>query len=419
MTDKVITDFFEERKAAWLKKKVKKSMSEDEVAALEAECEEIFAPYNWLPDAARRAGQMAMASHPCTFSHPSSRKNKNGNVTPVICDAPYENDGLLRCGNVRETLSDALGNAAVLDVYKFLDLTLEDGKRVIEHIRDNTDIGQAIIESAQNDEDIVRDGFLKMIEPNEGKTVTSSKIKQVYFPIEEDAYHLLSLLTHSGAVFRLKNEIDTLRFSDEIKAAREAKRHNKPGMEYRDLFDLTVLGYGGTKPQNVSVLNNRFGGKTYLLRSMPPVINERMIRFPKKDFFEESLPYRKVRDIFKALKAVSETDYNNVAIREGRKRRYQQLMETIIETMWLVRSVSKEQYYAPTSLLPEWQKIWLTQEDQDQREARVDWLDELLGYIARWVVFRMEKSSQKGLKLGQAELEDMAEIIDEYKEELR
>ena len=419
MTDKAIVAYFEERKASWLKKKVKKTMSEEEVAALEEECEGIFAPQNWLPDAARRAGQMAMASHPCTFSHPSSRKNKNGNVTPVICDAPYENDGLLRGGNVRDTLNDALGNAAVLDVYKFLDLILEDGKRVIEHIRDNTPVGQAIVQSAQYDGNAVRDGFLKMIEPDTAKTVTSSKIKQVYFPVSENTYHLLSILTYSGAVFRLKEEIDKLRFSDEVKVAREARRHNKPGENYRDLFDLTVLGYGGTKPQNVSVLNNRFGGKTYLLRSMPPVIDKREIRFPKKDFFEESLPYRKVRDIYKALKTVSETDYNNLAIREGRKRRYRQLMEMIVERMWLVRSVSNEQYYAPTSMLPEWQKFWLVHETEKERRTRDKWLDELLDYISRWMVLRTEKASKKGLKLGEAELEDMAVIIDEYKEELR
>jgi len=418
VTDKAITAFFEERKATWLKKKVKKSMSEDEVAALEAECEKNFAPHNWLPDAARRAGQMAMASHPCTFSHPSSRKNKNGNVTPVICDAPYENDGLLRCGNVRETLSDALGNAAVLDVYKFLDLTLEDGKRVIEHIRDNTDIGQAIIKSAQSDEDIVREGFLKMIEPDEGKTVTSSKIKQVYFPIDDD-YHLLSLLTHSGAVFRLKEEIDTLRFSDEVKAAREAKRHNKSGMEYRDLFDLTVLGYGGTKPQNVSVLNNRFGGKTYLLRSMPPQINKRKIRFPKKDFFVESLPCKKTEKIFKALTKLYEANREILPIKEGRKRRHQQLMEMIIETMWLVRSVANEQYHQPASQLPDWQQIWLLDDKQEERQKQEQWLEELLGYITRWIIAKLEKVSKKRLRFDDYHYNEIAKILNKYKEELR
>jgi len=419
VTDKAITAFFEERKAAWLKKKVKKSMSEQEVAALEAECEEIFAPQNWLPDAARRAGQMAMASHPCTFSHPSSRKNRDGNVTPVICDAPYENDGLLRCGNIKDTQSDALGNAAVLDVYKFLDLRLEDGKRVIEHIRDNTPTCQAIVQSAQNDDEAVRRGFLKMIEADNNQTVTSSKIKQVYFPIDQNAYHLLSILTYSGALFRLKEAIDKLRFSEEVKEAREARRQNKKGSAYRDLFELTVLGYGGTKPQNVSVLNNRYGGKTYLLRSMPPTINKQEIRFPKRDFFEESLPYRKIRDIFKALKAISETDYNNLAIREGRKRRYRQLMEIVIETMWLVRSVAKEQYYEPTSSLPEWQRVWLVNETEDERQTRQKWLEELSSYIARWIVRHIEHASKKELKLGKAELNDIAKIIDEYQEELR
>jgi len=272
MSLSTIEAFFRERKEAWLKQRIKKSMDEKTVQRLFEEADEKFSPEHWFPDAAGRAGQMAMATHPCTFSHPSSRKNKNGNVTPIICTASAAPDGLLRCGNVKNAQTDALGNAAVLDVYKFLDLVVEDGKKVIEHIRDESLLARKLLDIATESYENLRDGFLAMIGGGESETVTGSKIKQVYFPIARREYHLLSILTNSGIVFELKERIDHLRYSDEAKAAREARKKGEciEPPHYKELFELTVIGYGGTKPQNISVLNNRYGGKAYLLSSLPP-----------------------------------------------------------------------------------------------------------------------------------------------------
>ncbi len=422
MINETIEAFFRERKEAWLKQKIKKSMDLATVQRLHEEADEKFSPEHWLPDAARRAGQMAMATHPCTFSHPSSRKNKNGNVTPIICEAPSTPDGLLRCGNVKNAQTDALGNAAALDVYKFLDLVLEDGKRVIDHIRDESPLAKKLLNIATENYEKLRDGFLAMIGVSENETVTSSKIKQVYFPIERREYHLLSILTNSGIVFALKERIDNLRYSEEAKAAREARKEGKciEPPHYKELFDLTVVGYGGTKPQNISVLNNRYGGKAYLLSSLPPKIERRLVRFPKKDFFTESIPYRRVREILKSLDGIITTDYNNVYIRRGRKYRYEQLMDLIIAQMMRVRSVSSEQYREEDSRLPQYQKIWLCDAYRKERREQERWLDDLIDHISRWILHLIESNTKrKGLKLGPAELADIRESVEASKEALR
>ena len=122
--DPAITTFFNERKEDWQKKNIKTSMQESEVHEKNQECEQRFDLANWLPDAAKRAGQISISSHPCTFSHPSARKNKNGDVSSIIAKNKKYNDGFLRSGNLDVEL-DALGNAAALDVYKFL--TLDNG----------------------------------------------------------------------------------------------------------------------------------------------------------------------------------------------------------------------------------------------------------------------------------------------------
>ena len=107
-------------------------------------------------------------------------------------------------------------------------------------------------------------------------------MKQVYFPVGEAQYHLLSILTPSGLITRLKQSVDAMRFSEETKQAKESRKKNEHHeVGYSDIFDLTVTGYGGTQPQNVSVLNSQNAGRAYLLPSCPPVLEKEQFGFQK------------------------------------------------------------------------------------------------------------------------------------------
>ena len=112
-----IFDFLNERKAAWLKAKLPKDAGSDVQQQLEQEAGDRFALASWLPDAARRVSQLSMVSHPGKFSHPSAK------TSSIIASASYAADGYLRSGNVDYAL-DVFGNAAAMDVYKFLSIVL-------------------------------------------------------------------------------------------------------------------------------------------------------------------------------------------------------------------------------------------------------------------------------------------------------
>lgn len=56
---------------------------------------------------------------------------------------------------------------------------------------------------------------------------TDHLVKQVYFPVSEANYHLLSILTPSGLITRLKQSIDVMRFSEETKQAKESRKKNE------------------------------------------------------------------------------------------------------------------------------------------------------------------------------------------------
>lgn len=382
------------------------------------EQEEPFSFDEWLIDSAKKACQMSISTHPCTFSHPSARKNKNGYVTPIIADVIGRNDGLLRSGNVT-VQRDALGNAAAIKIYKFLHLVMEDGQNLMDHIKEDSEPARKLLAGRDEDYTALRNGFLAMLDGETKEVITSSKIKQVYFPVNDD-YHQLSILSNSGLIYHLKKRIDTIRFSDEVKELREKKRKNMPSDEgFYELYDLTTIGYGGTKPQNISVLNNQNVGKAHLLRSMPPMIEKRSIRFPKRDFFRESIRSFDVKDTFHTLHTIFKTDYNNMNIRDGKYYRYQQLIDRIIERMWDVRSVADSQYFEGTSQLIGYQKIWLLDSFAKERESEDNWLDELCDEIARWILDGCEKGQKKSYILGPAELQDIRNIVEANKEVLR
>jgi CRISPR-associated protein Csy1 len=418
MLDPAISDFFEDRKEAWLKKKIKSSMQEDEIKALEIECNEAFSLEEWLPNAARRSGQISIATHPCTFSHPSARKNKNGYVSSIIAKTQLNNDGFLKTGNVTVE-TDALGNAAALDVYKFLTLQMEDKASLLEHIQQDSGLASQLLKINSATYQQLKDGFLAMVESSD-ENITSSKIKQVYFPMD-DNYHQLSILTNSGLMYQLRARIDHLRFSDEVKQLREIKRTNEFSTQgFSEIYNLTTIAYGGTKPQNISVLNNKNGGKVHLLQSLPPSTQKRNIHFPKTNFFTESFRYRDYRDVLQALHKILKTNYNNINIREGRDYRIQELMDRLIDKMWAVRSISNEQYHPKTSKLKPHQKIWLCEEMKQEREESDIWLDKLVKEISSWVIRSYEKVlGKQAIKLGKEELQKIAEIVEKNKEALR
>ncbi len=381
---------------------------------------EVFSRETWLPKAAKRAGQMSLSTHPCTFSHPSARKNKNSYVTPVIADAENFADGYLRSGNVTVEI-DALGNAAVLDVYKFLTLEMEDSKKLIEHIQNDSDLAVSLLSIKTESYESLKNGFLKMTKPDDQRgTITSSKIKQVYFPVN-DTYHQLSILSNSGMIYELKTRIDSIRFSNEIKEQREKKRNNTYSIRgFSELYNLTTIGYGGTKPQNISVLNNRNAGKAHLLISMPPTLKKRDTHFPKQNFFRESFQYFEYRDVFYALHKLFKTDYNNVRIREGRDYRLQDLMDRIVSKMWAVRAVSAEQYQSKHSQLKRHQEIWLCEEFLETREQEDVWLEKLCLEIARWVIHTYGRLlGKQAIKLDEDVRRHVYKIVINNREALR
>jgi CRISPR-associated protein Csy1 len=401
MLDEVIKNFLLERKAV----KLKGVSDSEQIQKLE----ETFHPENWLPDAAKRAGQLSLVSHPSKFTHPSAK------TSSIIFEAKSAANGFLCSENVHVEL-DVFGNAAALDVYKFLSLTLNEGKTVLTHLEENTDYIQQQFKLSSISFDELRDNFLAIKQDKSSKIRTSGQVKQVYFPVENN-YHLLSVLTPSGLMFALKEKIQNIRFSEQTKLAREAERNNAFDEQgFDELYDLTVIGFGGTKPQNISVLNNKFHGEAYLLPSIPPSFKIRNFQIPTTDFFKNSVYPSLYKDSFEAFHRLLIAKHNNINIRDGRDNIIEFVVDGIIERSWQLRQLDAN--WSEKTNLPMYQKIWLDNAFLEERENTDDWLNHVIKELAHWFFDSYKKVIKESELLGDEDLRHIKTIVEENQDGL-
>ena len=414
MLDPAIQSFLHERKEARIKNKIKASMSDDEKLDIERAAEEEFSLATWLPNAANRAKQLSLVSHPGKFTHPSAK------TSSIIASSSRKADGFLRTGNAESGL-DVVGNAATLDVYKFLMLIMQDEETVLRHLEQETSEVQNQFAFPTTTFDEIRSGLLAIKKGDTSTQKTHERIKQVYFPVDND-YHLLSILTPSALMFKFKERINVIRFSEQTKQARESKRTGEFDKEgFSELYDLTVIGFGGNQPQNISVLNSQNYGEAYLLQSLPPTLQQRSIHPPRRSFFTNTLNPWTYKESFQFFHKLLYIDYKNKNIREGRDKIIQYIIAQVIERLWMVRKLeqgwSENERYAQ---LPAYQKLWLDDCHAQDREDDDEWLVKVENELARWFLISYQRViGKQAIGLGDEELPHIKKIIQNNKEGLR
>lgn len=300
-----IAEFLQERLQTRLDK-----LSEDDPRRGELIAQ--FQPDAWLEDAARRVGQIQAVTHALKPMHPDAR-GTNLYVEPAqLPEHELVGSHVLKRGFA----SDVVGNAAALDVYKFLKLTV-DGRSLLDGlVADDPAALQALSENAQKAGQW-KAAFVGLTQARVGGVSSHTRAKQLYWLVGEDAvddaqFHLLAPLYATSLAHAVYGVLHGDRYGDANKAARAARRegimhdgvlHEYPG--------LAVQKLGGTKPQNISQLNSERGGVNYLLASLPPMWQPRALRQPwgVRSIFEGMFTQREgVVPIVRALLRFLEAD---------------------------------------------------------------------------------------------------------------
>lgn len=416
MIDQAIAEFLENKKQDYLKKKVKNNTSEEDRHKYTQEAQEKYSIENWLLDASQRARQLSLTSHPAKFVHP------NAKASSIIADREQKNDGLLRSGNIHAEL-DVFGNAAALDVEKFLRIELQDKKTILQHLDANTETIKQQFACNETKFDAIKEGFMQIKYSDLNQS--SEKLKQVYFPVEGD-YHLLSLLNASGVIFKLKQKINDLRFSEENKILRdELKKATPAEMKggITEIYGLTSIGYGGTQAQNISTLNAQNGGVSFLLSSMPPQLEKRPVQPPKKDFFETSLWVNLFKSDFEQFHAVLSWRKNNKDIRDKRDDIVLNSISKVGRLVDNIREIGAGWSDSETYVdLSHWQKIWLDDKysaiRQDEQQNH-DYLSHAQSHFAHWFIGYYKQATKDNKLLGDDDIEQIKKILKDEQELLR
>lgn len=235
----------------------------------------------WLEDAARRVRQIQAVTHTLKAIHPEAR-GTNLYVAPGQLPAlPVVGSHVLG----QEAAVDVVGNAAALDVYKFLRLTV-NGQTLLDALLSGDEAAERALSADATQAKNLREAYIGLIAPRAETPASHTLAKQVYWltgddPWLDDGFLMLAPLFASSLAQEVHTRIQEARFGEAHKAARAARRegvahdgvlHEYPGLAVRNL--------GGSKPQNVSQLNSERRGLNYLLASLPPTWRPDRLRLP-------------------------------------------------------------------------------------------------------------------------------------------
>ena len=340
----------------------------------------------------------------------SANQDKNFRITPIVFFGSYSDDGYVRSGNVKSERSiDMYGSAAYATSMKFLALTMSNGMSVLDNIKEGTPEAKALLALSGDSGDKLREQLSFLIQPRSNDAhITSSKIKQVYFPLGENKYHLLSLLTPSPLVFELKNRLETIK--NDAKNKKELIEKGETTSSFKEIHNLVTLKYGGTQPQNISQLNTENGGISKLLYSTPPTIEDHKLRLPRKNFFSECLDFKDFKQEFNEIKKLATVSLNNKKQRERRDLLFKEIVLTISEKLYVVRENIKE---IPNELKLA-QQIWLNKDKTIRAENTDNWEDEIINDMAYWIFKNIKNYYQ--VELGDTEFTEIKRILNNYKD---
>jgi CRISPR-associated protein Csy1 len=356
-----------------------------------------YQPETWIDHAARRVAQIQVVTHTLKPIHPDARG------TNLFCPPqtiPQRTEVGSHCLGA-DVADDVVGNAAALDVYKFLKLDVEGRSLLQWMLQDEPTLSEALSPDPGQARTWLQ-AFKGITHPSSSTPASHTLGKQLFWltgedPLADDHYHLIAPLYASSLAHTVYHTIEEHRFGEAGKEARQARRD---GLDHPAGFheypNLAVQKLGGTNSQNISQLNAERRGNNYLLASLPPHWKSQAVKQPWriKSVFPRRYGLREdVRDLVAQLRRFLLTRPEpNMHTRNRVERNLDQLIDA------LVMFASELQHGLPAGWsaddrceLVEAEQLWLdpgrAQADPafQERWAWMDWPNEIGLRFGNWL----------------------------------
>jgi CRISPR-associated protein Csy1 len=385
----IINQFLQERLQPKLDK-LGESENEKRQKVLDA-----YRPETWIANAAQRVNQIQQVTHAIKYTHPDAKGtslNSQGNAAA----------GQTLIGthtlNSSATL-DVVGNAAALDIYKFL--CLDVGGKTLLNLA--CELAPALGASFSSDAEDARTwmaAFARLTEPK-GQPSSHKLAKQLYWPLRNGEYHLLAPLFPTTLVHCVFNGIREDRISEVAEAARNAHKNKQTHHHgYREYPNFAIQNFGGTKPQNISQLNSERHGENYLLASVPPVWNRSLINPPLKVESIFSRWLNRTQHIYHLTRKLRHflakaQPANNISIRNKRAELVALIRDEVMQTAACLQDLSPSWSQHEDCQLNaderNWLDPWRGREDKvfAAERAATDWQDAICHRFGNWLNARL------------------------------
>ena len=218
-------------------------------------------------------------------------------------------------------------------------------------------------------------------------------------------------------MFSLTEKIET---ASHLQRKCRDKKSEHYGESHCIFPNITRAAFGESQPQNLSCRNTSRG--VDVLPSQPPILSGRKIRLPKRNFFSDSLYWRRFSDALSNLDTLFREQRHNHEVRERSENIILDFVESVLYEAKRLQNLPAG--WSRNTELSEEQAIWLDEAYGSQRQTDTDWIWPVCLDFARWLVnahSRFCRDKKLGsIALADAELQAFASTMEDVlKQEVR
>lgn len=379
-------------------------------------------PAEWIQSNLQNLERCRAVSHIARYTNPDVAISIYDNSQPVgqgyltTADITAEDDLVVKGGAAYMAFASFL-------VGKFSEkATAEEQKEDLaaktawQYFREDAPFIRKEIESLGIAYEPLREKVLE-IQPQELPRQTDTRLRQVYFPTGEKDYHLLTVISPMSMMFSLTEKIET---ALHLQRKCRDKKSEHYGKSHCIFPNITRAAFGGSQPQNLSCRNTSRG--VDVLPSQPPILSGRKIRLPKRNFFSDSLYWRRFSDTLSNLDTLLREQRHNHEARERRENIILDFVECVLYEANRLQNLPAG--WSQDTELSDEQAVWLDAAYGSQRQDDTDWIWPVCLDFARWLVNAYKKFCRyeklQEISLSDAEMHAFASTMEDVlKQEVR
>ncbi|RHA09734.1 hypothetical protein DW949_11115 [Megasphaera sp. AM44-1BH] len=379
-------------------------------------------PAEWIQSNLQNLERCRTVSHIARYTNPDVAISIHDNSQPVgqgyltTADITAEDDLVVKGGAAYMAFASFL-------VGKFSEkATAEEQKEDLaaktawQYFREDAPFIRKEIESLGIAYEPLREKVLE-IQPQELPRQTDTRLRQVYFPTGEKDYHLLTVISPVSMMFSLTEKIET---ALHLQRKCRDKKSEHYGKSHCIFPNITRAAFGGSQPQNLSCRNTSRG--VDVLPSQPPILSGHKIRLPKRNFFSDSLYWRRFSDTLSNLDTLLREQRHNHEARERRENIILDFVECVLYEANRLQNLPAG--WSQDTELSDEQAVWLDVAYGSQRQDDTDWIWPACLDFARWLVNAYKKFCRyeklQEISLSDAEMHAFASTMEDVlKQEVR